>query len=468
MSLFILGTLACGALLNSQRTSRLVVAVGLATIIALSGLLAPKRLILVTVGWLVVMGTVRRVLAGVIPEAVGGDPLLLVGPAAVFGLALLAPVLGKSYPRTKLADAVLLMTAVCMLSVFNPRQGGLLVGFGGVLLVVVPMIAFWAGRSFLDDRNFTALLKLLAIAATVAAVYGLFQVWVGFPSWDAAWIRDRGYTSLEVGGYIRPFASFASVNEYATFLGIGLVAWVCLALTRGKWPLIRVAAAATVAGAMWLVSVRAVIVLAVVALGTCVAANRRMPPWRGICLAVVLVAALPWVVARVVSEPGGASAQDRFIAHQIGGLTDPFGEQSTLPTHIKQVVDGIKSASTNPAGSGVGAVTIAADRLGGRNAGTENDPGDAAIIAGAPGLVTYFLLMTLGLTRAYRLASDRRDPLALAALAIIILTFLHWLTGGQYSVAVIAWLALGWIDRSAAQRSIDVSNSLNPVGISKS
>jgi hypothetical protein len=54
-----------------------------------------------------------------------------------------------------------------------------------------------------------------------------------------------------------------------------------------------------------------------------------------------------------------------------------------------------------------------------------------------------------GFGQAYRLALRRRDTLAFISLAVVTLTFLQWLNGGQYSIAFLLWLTLGWIDRHA-------------------
>ena len=50
--------------------------------------------------------------------------------------------------------------------------------------------------------------------------------------------------------------------------------------------------------------------------------------------------------------------------------------------------------------------------------------------------------------RAYTLAVARHDALALAALAIVTIVFLEWFNGGQYGVALLLWITIGWIDRS--------------------
>ena len=126
--------------------------------------------------------------------------LLLVAPAAWFLLAAVAVSRGALRQRTALATTVLVLTGLLTISAVNPLQGGLTVGLGGLLLVVPSMLAFWVGRSLVDDRTLRRVVALVAWLALPAAAYGLIQTFAGFPSWDARWITENGYTALNVGG----------------------------------------------------------------------------------------------------------------------------------------------------------------------------------------------------------------------------------------------------------------------------
>jgi hypothetical protein len=94
-------------------------------------------------------------------------------------------------------------------------------------------------------------------------------------------------------------------------------------------------------------------------------------------------------------------------------------------------------------------VTIAGGRFGGVEQGTEADPSNVAVALGVPGLLVYLALVVTGFSQAYGLAAKRQDVLAVLGLAVITLTFLQWLNGGQYSIAFLLWLVFGWIDRRA-------------------
>jgi O-antigen ligase len=141
-----------------------------------------------------------------------------------------------------------------------------------------------------------------------------------------------------------------------------------------------------------------------------------------------------------------------LFTHQARGLANPFNPAvSTLPSHFAQFKAGLRSAISNPLGHGVGAVTTATGKFGAPNRGTETDLSNAAVALGIPGLLSYFFLVTLALRQAYAFAAARRDSLALAVLGLLAVTLFQWLNGGQYAVAFLPWLALGWMDRTISE-----------------
>jgi hypothetical protein len=72
------------------------------------------------------------------------------------------------------------------------------------------------------------------------------------------------------------------------------------------------------------------------------------------------------------------------------------------------------------------------------------------VALGLPGLLAYLCVAGFGLLAVYRVAARRRDGLAVAALMVVVATSLEWLNGGQYAVAFVPWLVLGWADRRQA------------------
>jgi hypothetical protein len=184
-----------------------------------------------------------------------------------------------------------------------------------------------------------------------------------------------------------------------------------------------------------------------------VGARRGVRLKWSLALTAALLLLLPYAVTRVVGSSYGGSSSP-LVTRQVEGLQNPTNPgASTLGSHISLLTDGIRSARAEPVGRGSGAVTLAGVKFGGARAGTEADPSNAAVAWGIPGLIAYLVILISGIWRGYRLAFMRRDWLAPVALAILILTLSQWLNGGQYAVAFLPWLLLGWIDRSLMNHS---------------
>jgi hypothetical protein len=434
-----------GLSIPSPGLVRIAVALSVAFLLTTVAASSPRLALYGVVAWLVALGLIRRLLTTFGSSGGFGDPLLLVGPVLLVALFLLAIQRGAMRNHTSLSRAVLGLTVVLALSAANPLQGGFSVGFGGLLLVVIPMLAFWVGRSLVNEREMGTLVILLGALTLTAAIYGLFQTLYGMPSWDQRWIEQSGYAALNVGGTTRAFGTSSSASEYAALLGVGIMSWRAIARQPSRLPM-AVACMAVIAVALWLESGRTLIVLTVAAFWLTFAATRGISLSRALLIGVVLILLLPTIVGHLSSEQAGNSGTSALVAHQVDGLSEPLGKHSTLGIHSEEVFNGLKGAITNPVGRGVGATTIAARKFEGTSANTEADPGNAPVAAGILGLILYLLIVVYGIRASYRLAQERQTLPAIAGLGIIIVTFLQWLTGGQYAIMPLPWLFLGWID----------------------
>jgi hypothetical protein len=445
---FVLGGILSSVLvadLSLQPSSlRLAVVVVVATAIVGLGFHTPRTLLLTMVVWLTVLGFVRRVvtLGG---TGTGTDPLLLVAPLALVMLTLVAFRAGAFERLTTLSKFVLALSSLAVLETFNPRQGGLRVGLGGLLLMLVPMLAFWVGRAIVDDRLLRRVFLLYAALAVAAAAYGLWQTFAGLPRWDAKWVASSDFVALNIDGTVRPFSLFASFAEYGFFLSIGIAVWLSFGRSPLRAPL-TLAAVSFLGVALVYESARLVVILLVAALGIGFAAHRSVRP----AVALVSGALALLAVSLVAGHFGGSTASTQtstLVAHEAQGLANPLGSTSTGSDHLSLLLQGLRSGLTNPAGSGVGSVGLAASKFGGSSSTTEADPSNVAVALGLPGLIAYLGVAATGLLVLYRTAARRRDPLATAALIVVLATGLEWLNGGQYAVAFLPWLVLGWGDR---------------------
>jgi hypothetical protein len=450
-----------GAAVTSSETARVAIAVTIAIPLSTLAARRPNAALYALVAWLAALGMVRRMLTGISSAYSLGDPLLLVGPTVMVALVLVACRRGAFRRRTPLTYAVLILTAALALSSFNPEQGSFEVGLGGALLVVVPMLAFLVGRALVSDLVLRRVLGLYAGLSLFAAAYGLVQTFSRLPSWDQRWVDATGYQALNVNGVIRAFGSFASGAEYAMFLVIGIVCWLTLG-AASRWKALVVPAVALLGVAIWYESARGAVVLLVLALGAMAAARLRLRFGLGVVLGVVAVIAIPWAVEQLAPSRFGSDPGAQLAAHQTQGLTDPFGKGSTLPGHLELVSDGVRSIDRQPLGRGVGSVTVAAEKLGETGSGTESDLGNVARAAGVLGLGAYLVVLVLGIRSGYARALRRRDALALAVLGALFATLFQWLNGGQYAVAIVPWLLLGWLDKPPRTPRIDDETAPEP------
>jgi hypothetical protein len=443
--------LACGAALVHPGLDRFVLLVALVPAIVGLGLLAPSGLLYGLAIWLVGMGLVRRLFDTIAPLGGNGlgDPLLLVEPAIMVVLTVVAVQKGGFRDRTRLANAVLVLTVLMVVEAANPLQGGPLVGIGGMVFLLVPVLAFWVGRSLVDESVLRRLFVLIAALGVPAVLYGLAQQFWGLPSWDRAWVLSSGYAALHVGTVSRAFGTFSASSEYESFLAIGVI--ICAAgLTRRSLIPILLAVGGLLSYGVFYDSSRGTVLLGAAALALMLSARRRLPPvpalLGGVAGLLILVAVAGHFASQASVPARGNSA---LVQHQLQGLANPLNSKdSTLGGHVSEMTSGLRSAITNPIGRGTGAVTLAASRFGATGEGTEADPSNLAVAFGIPGLLSYLVIAILGLATAYRLAAWIRRWWALAALGLLIVTFLQWSNGGQYAVAWLPWLVLGWVDRA--------------------
>jgi hypothetical protein len=444
---------------EAAKPSSLRLALALAGIVLAVGLAsrAGPGLIYLVVIWTVVMGTVRRLLSGA-AVANQTDPLLLVAVAALIVLTVAAAERGAFRNRTRLASAVLIFNVVTFFEAFNPLQGSIQTGVAGLAFLLVPVLAFWIGRGLCTDHVMTRILRLLGGLAIAAAIYGLIQTFASFPPWDSRWIASSGYTSLNVNKVIRAFGSFASAQEYALFLGVGILVWIGYGFRAGRaiWTL---SACAVLGVALFYESSHTPLVTTIFAAGLVLAAVRARNPAVVLVVGIAAVALLPFVISQFTS--GSADPYSGgLVGHQVTGLAHPFSSQdSTLTGHFGLVTHGFNIMLHHPLGTGASVVNIAGAKLGGVASNTEYDPSNVAIALGVPGLLAYIVIVVEAFRLALGRVRERKDVLSRAALGIIAVTVLEWTNGGLYAVAFLPWLMMGWLDRDASNDALATRSS---------
>jgi hypothetical protein len=423
---------------------------------------SPRTMIAIMPVWMVMLGLVRRLTPGGGNVTFSGDPVLIIGPLVLILLFVVAASRGATKNRSRLASVIGALSILALVEAVNPKQHSFFTGLGGLLFILVPMLAFWIGRALVDEDLALQLVKTVAILSFFAAIYGLIQQFHGLPSWDARWTATRGYSALNLGqNVIRAFGTFSSAQEYAAFLSVGLIAWVSLAgkATRMLGGL-HFAGLATVATALWFESERTAVFLTCLAIGVMFAARIKLPS-IGVIIGGVGAIALLMFVGGHFGSGGGGSTASTLTAHQITGISSPFSSGSSLPGHIRATKIGIRQGISSPLGHGTGTVTIASNRYGkSKTVGTEFDPGNMGIAFGILGLLFYVLLVFYAIRTTYRSAVTRHDAIAFFGLGMLMATLFQWTNGDLYSVCWLIWLFLGFLDMAMLKRQRDAAAGL--------
>lgn len=431
---------------------RLAVTVTISLLLLGISLVSLKTAILSGMVFLTFLGDLRRVLLPVADWS-GTDPLLLLGPILailLFGYAWASRAVKVNTP---LAKWTLLLMAIMMLQVFNPKQGDLIVGVAGIMFLLVPLFWYWIGRTYFTEVLLeTLLLRVVVPLSVVALGMGLYQTFYGYLPYQMEWYNIAGYTALgtpESG--LAPVSLFASATEYGNYLILAMIilwayglrqnrTWLLLLpiffvavfLTGSRGPVVKVL---FVAAGLWGV------------LGP-----KKTWLFRGFLAVAVGTIGFIWGLNNITpAAPAESDAPPTAIQskmmRQSQILEGPGQEKSTWRIHGYMMIHGYLDGFTTPLGLGLGSVTKAAAKYDGSGHTSEVDTSNVFRATGLPGGIVYHIMVVLILLSAFRYWDRTRTPLALALLGVLGVTFLMWLGGGQYAVCPLVWLCIGALDR---------------------
>ena len=406
--------------------------------------------------YLVLLGDIRRALIPLVGWS-GLDPLLLLGVAFAVLLCAYAIVSGQIKADTALARWTLGLMAVMVIQMFNPKQGGLIVGVAGAIFLLAPLMWFWVGRTFATEALMrTLLFKVLTPLACAAMIVGFIQVFYGYFPYQMAWYHIAGYTALgtiETG--LAPISFFASGTEHGAYLiTVGMALWAAF-LFRNRATILLLLP--LLFGVMLTGSRGPVVKILVMAVVLWALMGKNKASWvpRGLLAFVVCMVGFAWSMSNVGNLGLTESAQNR-LDRQALLLEEGVSEGGTVNVHTTLLLHGYQSAISNPLGYGLGASSAAATKFGSSFRSTETDIGDVMVTTGLVGGVLYHVMIVLIVLTAIRYWLHTRKVLALAFIGILGVNFSLWLGGGLYAVSAILWFCIGAMDR-LYRDSLDVS-----------
>jgi len=402
----------------------------------------PRAFVAMVFVYLAFVGHLRRAL---IPFAgwPQTDALLLLGSAC--GVLLFGYVLLRGFVRldTNLAKWIAAFLGIMVVQIFNPRQGGLMVGVAGALFYIVPMLWFWCGRAMATPNFVMKLFHWCVVPiGVIAAGHGIFQAFVGYLPYEKTWIALYGYSALYVtADAIRTFSIFPSTAEYAAYLCMTVAVIVAGVFNRRiLWAVIL----PVILLALFVLGSRGpMVVVTMLPALLWAAQGRSRTVWLPrLALAVfVFVSGLLWTLSQAKNIQWSERVQP-LVSHQVEGLHN--ANESTAPAHFTMIGEGLLKGFSDPLGSGLGATTMR-----GSAGSTETDWANMFVSVGAIGGLLYTIIIIKVIALAARFWGATRTPVALVIAAVLASQLLQWLNGAHYSVAPIVWFTIGALDRFA-------------------
>ena len=396
--------------------------------------------------FLCVVGEMRRLLIPLYGYS-GTDPLLLVSGATV--LLILGATRRSHLKRSILARLLTCFIAIMALEVVNPLQGGLVIGFSGLLFYLVPLLWYFAAERLASPAIVNKLMSVIVGISIAGAAYGAWQTAFGFNGAEKQWLDSvkEDYNALAVTStQMRAFSFFTSAQEYTQFMAMGLVIlWVMF--LRGRKSALLLVPFVTVM--LFLATSRGPIVTVLIT-GTLLWAvqGRTRASWvpRGMLAAVLAVLGLVTGLTHLQDVQFSDNTQ-ALVNHQIGGLLHPLdAQQSTAGTHSVQILSGFLAALHNPLGFGLGYTTIAGQKFGAAGSSTEMDFSNMFTSLGLLGGCLYVFIVYTVLRRALDFWHQTRTTTALAILGISLYSVGGWLNGGNYAASMLVWICIGVLD----------------------
>jgi O-antigen ligase/polysaccharide polymerase Wzy-like membrane protein len=377
-----------------------------------------------------------------------------------------------------LAAAVSALGLIYFLEMFNPLQGGLIVGLSGGMFVLIPMLWFYFGQALKENFLYNGL-RLIVVLGLLTSLYGVFQLVFGYPGFEQIWIEKTDfYNSIAVGHIERALATFCSAEEWGRYTEIGAIIAFGFALAkkrlaiRGVW----LAAGAFLTGFVILTGQRSAVFGLVVGVVVLVLLGARSFPNALARLAMLMAPVLLLVVFMQAPAEEEMWSHDEtqtvstLVSHTQRGVLKPAEEQSfqiRLTNWTYLLTDVIPY---RPLGAGVGAGTLSEWRF---NQESDLPPIDSSILVhaiscGIPGILLFIWILGRSTWMSCRLArraasSDENADvkrIVAAVMFAIVLNSMFGLTFTLYSIAPIAWLLIGWLSAETLRARNDVEREI--------
>jgi len=393
------------------------------------------------------------------------DPIHVLTPiVALMALGLMLQRYRLNIVRaTPLASSVSILAAIFLVQIFNPLQGGLMIGLSGAMLILVPVCWFYFGQA-VNPRFIRIAFRAIVVLGIVSSLYGIYQLIYGYPQFEQYWLENvEFYASIGVGHVKRPLATFTNAEEWGRYIAMGALiafgfgAGATRLLNRASW----FVCAAMLSTVLLFTGQRTAIfglllgIICLVLLGA-----RSM---RGLAVRLTMLL-IPFVLIMVIAKPPAeddmwsreeTDKAGTLLSHTKRGTLQPTGEES-LYVRFEVWKDLVTNVIPyRPLGSGTGAGSLGALKFSDNVEETAID-NFVLVLAVAGGIPAALLfLWILGRATVFALRQTRRAApnsatavtarIIAALMPVFVLNNIFGLTFSLYAVAPIGWLIIGWI-----------------------
>ncbi len=280
---------------------------------------------------------------------------------------------------------------IMFIQVFNPLQGSILVGFGGLKFFLIPTLWFFFGY-FMKNLKIENLYKWIIVVSVILSIYGLKQTFFGFTPFELYWLHHIKYTSIHIGSAYRPFSTFTSVAEYSYYVYVG--AFISFVLAIRKRNVLYFIAFLFLASNLAIISVRFsvfALIFSILFYYSFSLKSLKKILFADVILLIVILFLIYSVRMVKITSLGGILGS--LVSHTVSGIVKPFAEKSTLWLHISVWKNGLIRFSHNIMGYGIGSVTIASKKFGGATRAAESDFLGIMIGLGIIGFIAFILVI---------------------------------------------------------------------------
>lgn len=461
MAVLILGALALwmGQNIASFTNVRLLLNSATGLVLLLLAVGDVRRGILALFAWLPFMGFQRRLIYMWQPY-VFFDPILLIGP----GISILLGgwcFLGRRqkilemFRTSPTARGLTALLLLFVLQMGNPLQGGMQVGLSGALFYIIPPLWFYIGAVFLDEGTVGRIAGTVIGVTAISVAYYLYQDYMGLHDFELYWVEHGGWGAglWLPGGRIRSFSVFVSPSEFGNYAVAGMLAIVAKFVYQGDPRYLPIIAAGF--WALFSGGGRGGIVMLFLGILVLFALRNRRPG-RGMIAVIVSIVGLVLALGQLKYEEGmfgDIGVAEPIIERQVRGLSDPFGEYSSVPNKLNLLTWGFWNSMTqNPLGHGLGSTTMAVVKYGVESRSTEMDVSDVFQAAGVLGGLLYVYILYRVYKQTFQVWLRSRGWVVPACFGLMLGAVNKGVSLANYILPLIFWAVAGWLDREWRER----------------